>query len=143
MDTTPARDQSAPPGEDGAGARVDAAERATDLAVDARQDELMAIDSSEGRPPSHAQRMSGWRWLAILVPVLVLGTGAVAMLNGASASDLLRYGIVFALLLLLGGLPRWAAGLSRGKEEATARREAVAQIHPGRATPRRARSAEP
>lgn len=112
-------------------------------AVDARQDELMAIESSEGRPPSHGQRMSGWKWLAILIPVLVVGSGAVAMVNGATASDLLKYGIVFALLLLIGGLPRWAASLSRGKEEATARREAVAELRTDAPAPTRAQTAEP
>lgn len=98
------------------------------VAVDARQDELMELESAEGRPPTRAQRMSGWRWFAILIPMIVLGAGVIALMRGVSMMGIAQFGVVFALLLLIGGVPRWAASLSRGKEEAAAREEAVAEV---------------
>ncbi len=95
------------------------------VAVDARQDELMASESPEGRPPTHRQRMLGWRWFAIMIPIILVGAGVIALMRGARVMGIVQFGVVFALLLLIGGLPRWAASLSRGKEEAAARRAAV------------------
>lgn len=100
----------------------------TAAAVDARQDEIMGSESAEGRPPTHAQRMSGWRWFAILIPTILIGAGVIALMRGVSMMGVAQFGVVFALLLLIGGLPRWAASMSRGKEEAAARREAFAEV---------------
>jgi hypothetical protein len=109
--------------------RIDGSSDAgTAAAVDARQDEIMESESAEGRPPTHAQRMSGWRWLAILIPTILLGAGVIALMRGVSVMGIAQFGVVLALLLLIGGLPRWAASMSRGKEEAAARKEAVAEV---------------
>lgn len=97
--------------------------------VDARQDELMESTSVDGRPPSHRQRMTGWRWMAIGLPVLALSAAAWAMIRGASVGAIMGFGIGALLIVLLGGWPVWVAGLYRGKEETAARREAVAELH--------------
>lgn len=102
--------------------RVSAAE------VDDRQDELMASESAEGRPPTHQQRSFGWRWFLILIPIIVVGSGVIALMRGLSLVGIAQFGVLFVLLLVLGGLPRWGASLSRGKEEAAARKEAVAEL---------------
>ena len=88
----------------------------------------MGSESAEGRPPTHRQRMLGWRWLAIVIPMILIGAGVIALMRGARAVGIVQFGVAFALLLLLGGLPRWAASLSRGKEEADARRVAMAEL---------------
>lgn len=98
-------------------------------AVDARQDALMAEDSVDGRPPSHRQRMTGWRWVAIVMPVLVLGGAAWALIEGVSGWVLLGAGVVLLPLLVVGGWPVWIAGLRRGEEETIAREEASDDPH--------------
>lgn len=98
--------------------------------VDARQDELMAIESADGRPPSHRVRMAEWRWAAIGLPLLVLGAVAWAVVRGVSVGAIIGFGVVFLLILILGGWPVLAAGLLRGKEESVARKEALAELPP-------------
>ena len=100
------------------------------IAVDARQDELMAVESVEGRPPSHWLRRVEWRWMTIGLPVLVLGAVIWALIRGVSAGTVVGFGIAVALLMLVGGWPVWTAGLLRMEEETTARDEAIAELTP-------------
>lgn len=98
--------------------------------LDMRQDDLMAIESVDGRPPTHEQRRTGWRWIAIAVPVLVVVAATVAMIRGMSLGAVIGYGIAAMALWVLGSWPVWAASLRRGKEESVAREEAHAEPQP-------------
>ncbi|MGH7132714.1 MAG: hypothetical protein ACREJO_12285 [Phycisphaerales bacterium] len=96
--------------------------------VDARQDQLMAGESADGGPPSHHQRVIEWRWVAVGLPVLILAGAAWAAIAGVSLGAVAGFGAVFLLLLLLGCWPVLGAGLLRGKEQAIARDEALAEL---------------
>ena len=41
--------------------------------IDDRQDQLMARDSADGRPPSHRQRFAEWKWFLIVGALLLIG----------------------------------------------------------------------
>jgi hypothetical protein len=99
--------------------------------VEARGDQYMARDSVDGSgSPSHPQRRFGWWVIAVGLPVLGAGGVLWAMLVGVHASVIVGVGVAFAALLLLGGAPVWIAGVSRGREEVVARRDALADLHP-------------
>lgn len=99
------------------------------ITVDARQDELMAIESVAGRPPAHWLRRFEWRSVAVGLPILILCAGAWAMFRGVTIGAIVGFGIAACLLMLLGGWPVLAAGLLREKEETRARAEAIAELH--------------
>ncbi len=46
---------------------------AAETALDARQDEIMAVASSDGRPPNRQSRLMEWRWLGVAVGLIVAG----------------------------------------------------------------------
>lgn len=98
--------------------------------VDARQDELMASESADGRPPSHQQRTTGWRWVAFGFPVVLIGAVTWALVRDVSVAAVFGFGTLFFLLLLLAGWPVWSASRLRGQEEAVARKEAIDELHP-------------
>ncbi len=102
-------------------------------AVDVAQDNDMASSSVDGRPPTHRQRAVGWLALLVVVPLVI--AGAIAWALAADISPLVIVGAsgVFAVTLMVAGLPVWLAGLSRGKEEAIARRKVLKRMHPDHA----------
>jgi hypothetical protein len=101
-------------------------------AVDAMQDRLMIVKSSDGAPPPRAWRLAGWHWLAVLVPLLAVLGGLVwvGIVMGVGAAL-----VGFVLLAVMGGAaaPVWGAGLLRGSEEREARAEVRAEegLQPG------------
>ncbi len=97
--------------------------------VDDRQDVVMEVTSSEGRPPSHLQRMAGWRWVAISLSAVAVGFLAWALLQGVPAGSIIGFGVGSAIFVLLASWPVWVAGVRRGKDESTARKTAVAELH--------------
>lgn len=99
--------------------------------VDDRQDQLMASESADGRPPSHRQRVIEWRWVVIGLPVLIIAAITWAAIAGVSLGAVAGFGALFLLLLLLGCWPVLGAGLLRGKEQAVARDEALAELPGG------------
>ncbi len=96
-------------------------------AVDARQDELMAVKSPDGMPPTHRNRRIGWILLSIALPLVLLAGVTWAIIEGMSARAVIGYGIAGLIAVGLGAWPAWGAALSRGKEERAARKQAVAE----------------
>jgi len=99
--------------------------------LDARQEEIMAANSSDGRPPSRWVRMLEWRWFT------VSAVGAIALMvtwmiiDGFSSQAVLQglpYGV---LLLLLGASPVFVSGLMRAKEQRESRALARASLESG------------
>jgi len=99
-------------------------------AVDARQVQLMASDSPEGRPPTPWLRRREWRWALAAALVLIIGGVAVALIRGISPGEIIGLSVVVVLLLSLGGAPVLAAGLFRAKEQRAARAKAIAELPP-------------
>lgn len=97
--------------------------------IENRQDAVMEITSADGRPPSHTQRMLGWKWVAIVLPLIFIAGVVWAFLRGVSVPAILGFGGGTAIFLLLAGWPVWAAGVRRGKDESTARNIAVVELH--------------
>ena len=75
-----------------------------DRGLDTRQDELMGVESPDGRPPTHRVRRIEWRWLAIGACLL-----AVAGLVWAAARQVhwatLLAGSALVLVLLASAAP--------------------------------------
>ena len=94
---------------------------AASIALDARQDKIMEIVSSDGRPPSHPRRVLEWRWVGLGAVVLTVGIVAWMLIAGVSLGAI-GASLAIGVLLLVGASPVLAAGLLRGKEERTARR---------------------
>lgn len=109
------------------------------IALDLRQDELMAAASPDGNPPTHRQRRLGWWWLAIGASVLIVAGIAWAAIRGVDMTAVLAASGL-ALVLLGSAAPVWGAGLLRGREERSARRKARLEL---RANPSRPRTPQP
>ncbi len=96
--------------------------------VDDRQDQLMARDSVDGRPPPRHQRITEWKWLLIVAPVLAIACIALLITRGVRAPAI-AFGVLFVGgYLLLGVWPVWRAGVLRGREEQEARKEAKGDV---------------
>lgn len=104
--------------------RIETTEERT-AAADARQDNLMASTSVDGRPPTHKQRSLGWKLIIVGFVLLAVGIATWALVRGASSGTVLGFGAAFVILLLIGGWPVLAAGLFRGSEESSAKRDAT------------------
>lgn len=98
--------------------------------VGARQDELMKIESVEGRPPEHQANLAGWRKIAIGLPLLAIVGLTLAMVQGVSAGTIALFMIASVLVVFMGAWPVLVAGVLRGKEETVARKEALIEIKP-------------
>ena len=96
--------------------------------VDDLQDELMARQSPEGRPPRHDLRIAEWRWLALALGAVL----AVFVIYAVAQSIAIGWVVVFGLLMLcmlgIGVGPVLYAGLLRGSEEKEARDTAKAVV---------------
>lgn len=88
---------------------------------DNRQDTVMAILSTDGRPPSVRQRLSEWRWFGIGAIVILAGIVCWIVIQGVSLGVVV-VALVLGVLLLVSATPVLAAGLLRGKEERVARK---------------------
>ncbi len=93
----------------------------TSAAQDKCQEEVMAITSTDGRPPPTRQRKLEWRWFGVGALVVIAGIICWIVFNGISLAVVIT-AIVLAVLLLASASPVLAAGLLRGKEQRTARR---------------------
>lgn len=130
---------SIPPSRVAAAAAIDAIEPIIEpklspgekSALNDRQDQIMSLQSIEGTPPSHAARRIGWTIFLIGLPIVLVGGLVTALLHGIDLPTVLCFAVIMTILLTLGGGPVLAAGLSRGREEATARVEAMDELHPG------------
>lgn len=100
-------------------------------ALDARQDEIMADESRDGRPPPRWLRLREWRWFGAGALLISVALATWVALAGISAL-LLVGGLVYGLVLLLIASPALAIGLLRGREERSARRDAVEERKPMR-----------
>lgn len=99
--------------------------------VNDRQDHLMAVESVEGRPPSHRWRLAEWRWMLIVGPVIVILGVSIAIALGAGPAAI-AVGVVMSVgSLLLAGWPVLGAGILRGQEEDAARKKAVTDVRVG------------
>jgi len=108
-------------------------------AVDARQTEIMAVESVDGRPMPRTFRTLEWRFVVIgLVVVGAIGF-TWAVLRGVDAMVIIGFTLAFIALLGLGGWPVWTAGMLRGKEEAVALNEAIDEVQPTPGAPTAAR----
>lgn len=96
-------------------------------AVEAKQDEIMTVKSSEGASPSRRWRLTGWHWIAIAVPVLMLVGGFVWAVSAAGVGMALA-GLVVVVVMFGAAVPVWGAGLFRGGEEREAKVEAQAEV---------------
>lgn len=100
-------------------------------AVDVRQDKIMTLTSSDGRPPSRWQRMTGWRWLGVGAILLVAGVATWMAVKGVSLGAV-AVGAALGVLLLVSASPVLWAGLMRGQEQRTARKIARSERRGGR-----------
>ncbi len=106
-----------------------AAGDSTSDAIDDRQDDLMSVTSSEGRPPPRRTRMVQWRWFGAVAVLLIAGVVTWFFIDGMG-TRVLVIALAFTLLLIGGASPILGAGLLRGKEERAARRRASVQLQP-------------
>lgn len=89
-------------------------------AMDARADELMSRDSSDGRPPGHRRRMVEWWWFgagALLIAAVLVGWSIVSSTPWRTFGA----GLAIAALLVVSMVPVLAAGILRGREHRQAR----------------------
>jgi len=98
--------------------------------VDVLQDAIMEQTSADGRPPTHQQRRIGWGVVLVVGLLLVVVAIAWAILSGASLGLVVGLSIVCVIVLVAMGTPVWAAGVSRGLEEAAARNKALDKVQP-------------
>lgn len=98
--------------------------------VDALQDKLMIAKSSEGASPSRRWRLSGWHWLAVVVP-LIAAIGGVVWVALAVGIGTALAGMVLLAVMVGAAVPVWGAGLFRGTEEREAKVEAKAELGAG------------
>lgn len=96
-------------------------------AVEAKQDQIMTVISSDGASPSRRWQLTGWHWLAIGVPVLMLVGGFVWAVSAAGVGMALA-GLVVVVVMFGAAVPVWGAGLFRGGEEREAKVEAQAEV---------------
>ncbi len=96
--------------------------------VDARQDELLAVESVEGRPMTNRLRRMEWRLVAIVLPMLAAAAVVGALVWRVSLGAMVGFGLLGAALLVLGGWPVLMAGILRERERKAARVEAVAEM---------------
>jgi len=121
----PAERTARPPGATGSISIIDHA-----ATLDGRQDELMTIASTDGRPPSHRQRREGWRMLGACSAVLVTLAVLWEILGSSSTRMVIAPLAVLALVcVLIGANPVLWAGLLRGREERSARRTVTLEEH--------------
>ncbi len=102
----------------------------TAAAMEAKQDEIMTVLSSDGPSPSRRWRLSGWHWLAIGVPVFLLVGGFVWAASDAGIAVAVA-GLVIVTVMVGAAVPVWGAGLFRGSEEREAKIEAEAKLGEG------------
>lgn len=117
----------APPGTN-PNVALTSADEAADL--DVRQDQIMARESSDGRPPTHRERRRDWRWLAAAAILVVAGFITWIVVDRAGLG-LVATVLLYAVLLMVAASPVWIAGLLRGGEERAARRKAEADREAG------------
>jgi hypothetical protein len=114
-------------------ARVDVeppAESAS-IALDTRQDELMTLASSDGRPPTRPQRVLEWQWVGLGAILIIAVIATWIVIKGVSWTAV-GVGLALGVLLLVGASPVLAAGLLRGQEERAARKSARLERQGGR-----------
>ncbi len=98
--------------------------------VDALQDAIMENTSADGRPPTHQQRRIGWGVVLIVGLLMFVLALAWAIISGVSFGFVVGVSIVCVIVLVAMGTPVWAAGVSRGAEEASARSKAMDRVQP-------------
>jgi hypothetical protein len=101
--------------------------------VDVLQDVIMEKTSPDGRPPTHQQRRIGWGVLLIVGLMMLVAGLAWAIISGVSFGLVVGLSVVSVIVLVVMGTPVWAAGVSRGIEEAKARNEALGKIQSAKA----------
>lgn len=110
------------------GAHVETPTHGTGSALDARQDELMTIASSDGRPPPRRLRMIEWRWFGVGAVLVIAGLATWIVIKGVSLGAVVA-GLALGVLLLVAASPVWGAALLRGREERAARKTAQIERH--------------
>jgi hypothetical protein len=96
--------------------------------VEDRSDQLMAGQSVDGQPPSHGRRMRDWKFLAVIAGTLLFLAVAFAIARAMAITEIAIGAVLLVFAVLLGGWPVIGAGLLRGKEERSARKEAVIEV---------------
>jgi hypothetical protein len=91
-------------------------------AIDARQDQIMTVESSDGRPPPKRLRIAEWSWFVVGTVVIVVATTIWIVARGVSLEAILA-GVV-GVAIVVGVNPAVWAGLKRGREERAARTQA-------------------
>lgn len=98
--------------------------------VDALQDEHMAHESPDGRPPERHQRNTAWGGLFLIGLLVALAAITTAAYFWGMPAVII--GIVLIGLMALASAPAWGAGILRGKEERHARAEARTDVRSAR-----------
>ena len=97
------------------------------------REELMAMESPEGRPPPATMRRIEWGALGLATVAALIAAWGLLTMQPRSAPWLVAWALV-----LLVTVPVWGAALLRGREERRAAREAKAVVREeGRQTPGR------
>lgn len=96
--------------------------------VDKRQDELMGVESADGKPPTHRQNARGWRWVAAILIVAAAIAIVFVTANGIGPVAIVGGGIM-VVVLLLSGWPVWTSVVLRRREYQVARSEALAELN--------------
>lgn len=94
--------------------------------LDDRQDALMAVTSSDGRPPSRRERIVGWHRLGVGAAIAVAGIASWIVVQRVSPMTV-AVGLAFGLMLVAAASPVWVAALLRGREERAAREVACSE----------------
>jgi hypothetical protein len=104
-------------------ARTTASDGDSEKPVDKAQDELMAQESTDGRPPPRPLRIAEWRWAAVVGLILLVGVVLWTVSRRLDAKTIL-VGVALIAALVVAAAPVWGAGLMRGREERDARQQA-------------------
>lgn len=97
-------------------------------ALDARQDDIMAAESSDGRAPTHTVRRFEWLMFALGATLALSGLIIWAAIAGIHGGTVIA-AVAYTVLMLVGASPVLIAGLMRGKEQRAARAKAKGERH--------------
>jgi hypothetical protein len=102
------------------------------------REELMAVESPDGRPPPALMRRLEWAALGLATLAALLAAWGLLATQPRSGAWLVAWALV-----LLVTVPVWGAALLRGREERRAAREAKTVVKEGRPTPGREATGAP
>ena len=95
--------------------------------VDAREEEIMGVQSPEGTPPEHWLRSAEWKWFRYLMVAVFLGAVVWIGISGVSGGTVLM-AAALVVVMVFAAAPVWGAAILRAREGRAARAAAIEEI---------------